>query len=368
MKSRIVLLAVALLSVTAGMQAKTKKYNLENPQVRAFYDQVTYPDNDYSYSLIKRYSQSAPYRLDQPWPVEISWTVNQPIETLRVTVKETKPERRTVVDKTIDGHTSSYLIWNLTPGRKYTYTVTQGKKTLAKGKFVTTGRRRMIYAPSVHNFRDFGGQVTTDGKTLRYGKIYRGGQLTYKGDGDKKNTVILQVNEEDIKLMHDYLGIRGEIDFRFDHELGYNDDIEGNDIDFTPLGSDSKYYNIQTHHGGEFEKDQLHGKVLKTVLSHLRRGEAVYVHCVAGADRTGMMCLLMEGLLGVSESDLLKDYELTTFSIYGHRHRDGHDMSHGLPLLKAYPGNTLQEKITNLFLGEGVTQQEIDEFKKLMLI
>ena len=182
------------------------------------------------------------------------------------------------------------------------------------------------------------------------------------------NTVIWQVNEEDIKLMHDYLGIRGEIDFRFDHELGYNDDIEGNDIDFTPLGSDSKYYNIQTHHGGEFEKDQLHGKVLKTVLSHLRRGEAVYVHCVAGADRTGMMCLLMEGLLGVSESDLLKDYELTTFSIYGHRHRDGHDMSHGLPLLKAYPGNTLQEKITNLFLGEGVTQQEIDEFKKLMLI
>ena len=86
-----------------------------------------------------------------------------------------------------------------------------------------------------------------------------------------------------------------------------------------------------------------------------------------GADRTGMMCLLMEGLLGVSESDLLKDYELTTFSIYGHRHRDGHDMSHGLPMVKAFPGATLQEKINNLFLDEGVTQAEIDEFKQLML-
>ena len=363
----ILLLALASAFITANVEAKKRKYNLENPQVKAYYDQITYPDDDYSFSLIKQYSLKRPYRLDQPWPVEVSWNADKPVERLKVKVEEVKPERRTVIYREIDGHTSSYLIWNLTPGRTYKYSVADGKKVLAKGKFSTTGRRRMIYAPSVHNFRDLGGQVTTDGKTLRYGKIYRGGQLTYKGDGDKKNSVVLQISEEDIRLMHDDLGIRGELDFRYDGELGYNDDIEGNDIDFSPLGSDAAYYNIQTHHAGQFEMDKLHGKVLKTVLSHLRKGEAVYLHCVAGADRTGMMCLLLEGLLGVSESDLLKDYELTTFSIYGYRHRDGHDMTHGLPLLKAYPGKTLQEKITNLFLEEGVTQQEIDEFKRLML-
>ena len=362
------MMALAAIMLAPQAEAKTEKHNLENPQVKAFYDQVTYPDDDYSYSLIKKYSQKTPYRLDQPWPVQVSWESSQPADRLHVTVQELKPERHTVIDRDIDGHTSSYLIWNLTPNRTYAYSVADGDKVISKGKFRTTGRRRMIYAPSVHNVRDFGGQKTTDGHTLQYGKIYRGGQLTFKGDRDEnRNSVVIQASEEDIRLMHDDLGIRAEIDFRFDHELGYNDDLDGNDINFSPLGKDVTYYNIQTHHGGDFEKDRLHGKVLRTVLSHLRRGEAVYVHCVAGADRTGMMCLLMEGLLGVSESDLLKDYELTTFSIYGHRHRDGHDMSHGLPMVKAFPGATRQEKINNLFLDEGVTQAEIDEFKQLML-
>ena len=36
-------------------------------------------------------------------------------------------------------------------------------------------------------------------------------------------------------------------------------------------------------------------------------------------------------------------------------------------MLKAYPGSTMQEKITNLFLSEGVTRQEIDEYTDLML-
>ncbi|MCR4920408.1 MAG: tyrosine-protein phosphatase [Bacteroidaceae bacterium] len=361
-------MAFAAFLRAAPAQAKVRKYNLENPQVKAFCDQVSYPDDDYSYSLVKKYSQSMPYRLDQPWPVVLSWESGQVTDKLQVTVREVRPGQKTVIDKSIDGHTSSFLAWNLTPGRTYTYTVTNGDQTLAKGKFQTTGRRRMIYAPSVHNVRDFGGLVTTDGRTLQYGKIYRGGQLTFKGDKDEnRNTVVNQVSEEDIRLMHDDLGIRAEVDFRFDHELGYNDDLDGNDINFSPLGKDVDYYNIQTHHGGDFEKDKLHGKVLKTILQYLRRGDAVYVHCVAGADRTGMMCLLLEGLLGVPESELLKDYELTTFSVYGHRHRDGHDMSHGLPLLKAFPGQTLQEKITNLFLEEGATQQEIDEFRQLML-
>ena len=367
MKRHIFLpMLLAAIIMAPQTQAKSRKYNLENPQVKAFYDQVTYPDDDYSYSLVKKYNQKMPYRLDQPWPVQLSWESTQLSDHLRVTVKEVKPEQKTVLDKTIDGHTSSYLVWNLIPGRTYSYTVIDGERTLAKGKFQTTGRRRMIYAPSVHNFRDLGGLPTTDGHTLQYGKIYRGGQLTHTGDGEKKDTVLYQVSDEDIRLMHDDLGIRAEIDFRFDGELGYNDGIEGNDINFTPLGSDATYYNYQTHHAGGIEKDKLHGQILKTVLQYLRRGEAVYVHCVAGADRTGLMCLLMEGLLGVSESDLMKDYELTTFSIYGHRHRDGRDMTHGVPILKAYPGNTLQEKIASLFLEEGVTQQEIDEFRQLM--
>ena len=47
----------------------------------------------------------------------------------------------------------------------------------------------------------------------------------------------------------------------------------------------------------------------------------IYFHCNAGADRTGTLAILIEALLGVSEEDITKDFELTTFSIYGARYR-----------------------------------------------
>ena len=45
----------------------------------------------------------------------------------------------------------------------------------------------------------------------------------------------------------------------------------------------------------------------------------VYFHCVWGADRTGTLAFLINGLLGVSYEDLVKDYEMTTFSHSGKR-------------------------------------------------
>ena len=50
------MMALAAIMLAPQAEAKTEKHNLENPQVKAFYDQVTYPDDDYSYSL--------PYDLD----------------------------------------------------------------------------------------------------------------------------------------------------------------------------------------------------------------------------------------------------------------------------------------------------------------
>ena len=40
---------------------------------------------------------------------------------------------------------------------------------------------------------------------------------------------------------------------------------------------------------------------------------ALYFHCRIGADRTGTLAYLLEGLLGVSEEDRYRDYEMTVF-------------------------------------------------------
>ena len=50
------------------------------------------------------------------------------------------------------------------------------------------------------------------------------------------------------------------------------------------------------------------------VVQKLREGKPVYFHCAAGRDRTATLAVLLEGTLGVSESDMAKDYELTYFT------------------------------------------------------
>ncbi|MBO7515848.1 MAG: serine hydroxymethyltransferase, partial [Lachnospiraceae bacterium] len=52
---------------------------------------------------------------------------------------------------------------------------------------------------------------------------------------------------------------------------------------------------------------------LQWIIDELKAGKPVYYHCQNGADRTGTMGFLIVALLGMGESDLAKDYELTTF-------------------------------------------------------
>ena len=37
----------------------------------------------------------------------------------------------------------------------------------------------------------------------------------------------------------------------------------------------------------------------------------VYLHCTHGMDRTGIVCFILEAILGISEEDLVRDYQLS---------------------------------------------------------
>ncbi|GLQ19944.1 tyrosine-protein phosphatase [Algimonas porphyrae] len=45
------------------------------------------------------------------------------------------------------------------------------------------------------------------------------------------------------------------------------------------------------------------------------QGEGVLVHCAAGKDRTGTLVALIQGLLGVSDGDIMADYMLTETAV-----------------------------------------------------
>ena len=101
-------------------------------------------------------------------------------------------------------------------------------------------------------------------------------------------------------------------------------------------------------------------------------GEVVYFHCHGGSDRTGTLAFLIEALMGVSENDLSKDYEVTYYS-GSKRKRNGESGWYFGPMVRYLrtfaPGRTIQEQVTAwATTGENaLTLEEIEKLKALLL-
>ena len=63
---------------------------------------------------------------------------------------------------------------------------------------------------------------------------------------------------------------------------------------------------------GAYDADARTREAVEFVMNQVIAGKNVIFHCHAGRDRTGTVAYLLEGILGVSESDRLDEYELTS--------------------------------------------------------
>lgn len=320
-------------------------YSLENSMVMNYMNSVQYDNSDYSTTKITSYTNYTSYRKDQPLGVSI--TCSEKIDSVQLSLRPdmaAEEHDRTsilVSDKT-------FIAINLVPRQKYFYRAYQKGCLVAKGHFYTLGQVRMIKADSVENIRDMGGWLTEDGLRVRYGKIYRGGEM----DGIHGTHITV----DDSVLFRNLLDIHLDIDMRTEEER--------DTVNTSPLGTDVKYAHFdvspyQIKNAGYYQ-------AFRETLNVLREGHAVYIHCWKGADRTGTLAYLMEILLGLPEEDACKDYELT--SLGGQlRSRNSTSFLTLYNKIQEYPGTTLQEKVQNIFLRNGITKEEIAEFKSLML-
>lgn len=192
---------------------------------------------------------------------------------------------------------NSIQIYNLIPGVVYHYDVCNAAGTSLKSGFVRPeGQVRMINGFS-YNVRDMGGWQAIGG-TIAYGKLYRGAEL------DRR------IDEAGKKIFFNDLGISIDLDLRRD-----KDDNSERHTDYLILGTNG-YKNIQVlkfFDNGSGRTCELYQQAIREIIGWLSDRKAVYLHCVGGADRTGTLAFLIEALVGVSESDLSKDYELTNF-------------------------------------------------------
>ena len=289
---------------------------LENDIIHRYMNEFSYDTiPDYNVSYVLDYfneGKTGGYRMDAPKPVSLSWTLDPGAVAQRVEVSEQSDYSNAWVYNARND-TAGYDVYNLIPGKKYYYRVIStdsgsNESVVKEGEFNTSGEIRMILAEGAWNIRDMGGWTSTlTGQPVAYGKIYRGGQLKAKG----KDSILL--SNEGIEFMR-MIGIRAELDLRSNDQvpssvsaLAKKDANDRYDVDFRII---PEAVNARMYH---FQNNDANIRELQWIINELKQNKPVFFHCQNGADRTGTLGFLIGALLGVTEGNLAKDYEMTTF-------------------------------------------------------
>lgn len=332
---------------------KLAEFNQINNVVKSYMDNVSYTD-DYSTSNIADYCDiDTDYRKDQP----IGHTI-----TLNKGKVQFCDSGNVLV---YDSESGENTIYNLTPNNVYVVTNIVDDNIVKSGTLKATGALRMIKADSVNNIRDLGGW-TCDGGTVKYGLLFRGGEL----NGEHS----ISISDNDKAVFRDLLGIKSELDLRGSWELDMDTADTNDDIVASALGDDIDYKNfaIEPYKNALDLSFQYYKKTvstLKYIFECVQSGKPMYFHCVSGADRTGTVALLIEAILGVSQSDIDKDYELTSFTneVGIKRVRTDSNYVSLINYITSMDGETFRDKAVSWFLIAGFVIDEINAFRLSMI-
>ena len=210
---------------------------------------------------------------------------------------------------------------------------------------------RWIHVPGARNVRDIGGWTG-----LRKGRVFRGTELNAVGDHK------LKIGSAGRSILLKDLGVRTDLDFRVVDEK-----FRGACVTQSALGPDVRLVDaVIRPYMKMYELTNEYAAVLRVFADEANY--PIYMHCWGGADRTGTVAFILEGLCGVSEADLAIDYELTSFSMFDLRTRVGtkkFPFAEMVARIKTYPGATLAEKFA-AYAHEtlGLTDAEIAAIRR----
>lgn len=259
---------------------------------------------------------------------------------------------------TIESENKKAVVENLKTDTTYYVTATSSQGTVELDNIKTADcLPRVINVEGVKNVRDVGGWPTEDGGRIRQGLLYRCGRMN-KSDSEE---AVIEITEEGIKVMTKDLGIKTDIDLR---------GVENNEIGSiteSPLGPDVLHFKADTPwYPDIFLENENEFREVFAILAD-ESNYPIAFHCNIGTDRTGMVAFLVNGLCGVSEENLYKDYCFSNFAdIGGSRSIEGLQDHEYFKILMNTDGDTLPEKIHNFLLNIGVTEKEISSIISIM--
>jgi hypothetical protein len=289
-----------------------------------------------------------------PKSIELSWSCEKAI--LGYTLTIAMDENFTDVVTTCNVVGDSVLLQNPYTGCEYFWKVNaiaESGEVLKSGtlSFKVKATPRPVSIQGVSNTRDLGGYATPNGR-VKQGMIYR----TAKFDDITPEGKIMAVEG---------LKIKTDLDLR--------NSGEGTAGMQSPLGCE-KYLRLSSPYYDIFSADQ---KAQVREIMKVFADESNYpiaMHCSLGRDRTGTIAFLINALLGVGEYDLRMDYFLSAFSHSGTALdsatyvilEGSFERMYG-GILDTYSGETYAEKVENYLLLAGVTTEEIQAIKSIML-
>lgn len=232
--------------------------------------------------------------------------------------------------------------------------------------FTTKKGPRTVKIGGTSNTRDIGGYETADGRTVKQGLVYRGGNPDNLTDGGKE--------------WFKRVGIKTIIDLR--EETSRKRSLSGLGINYPELPAKGCACYFQ---GDLSIRDEECRKGLITAVKAFadEKNYPIYFHCQIGRDRTGTLAYVLGGLLGVEHKNLTLDYELSFLSEYGcldfeqkdveTRRQTHYDFVESLymnfmkySISKKTEEPNLKDGIEEFLLRNGVTAEEIKNIRRIL--
>ena len=175
------------------------------------------------------------------------------------------------------------------------------------------------------NIRDLGGLIGHDGKTIKYGLLYRGGLFDKVSDEDIEILKSFHLTDVvDFRSSDEYLerpdyhleGVRHHNFPTFQSDLKKEEKKldDGNLLWFIDKGNTGFTHLKKTYADvvDSLEGQEAYRKFFEVIM---REHSVTYFHCSQGKDRAGIAAYLVEGVLGVSLDQIKEDYLLSNIAM-----------------------------------------------------
>ncbi len=167
------------------------------------------------------------------------------------------------------------------------------------------------------NFRDFGGYRTADGRQVKWGFLFRSGQLSALSDQDLELLASLELDLVcDFRRLEEQESDPSRLPEQRRPRIASLPIIPGSNSRFfeeadTPVAGPGAMFDFMVEINRDFAEGQIdtYARMFREILAV--EDARFLVHCAAGKDRTGFAVALILLALGVPRDVVMRDYMLT---------------------------------------------------------